>query len=65
MSLKPVTVPDDYPETGELDGKIINLREVVPKLSRLEVTRITVDLPDSGKIRPWKELPLFDGDDGF
>jgi hypothetical protein len=42
------------PETGEYQGKPINLGVATATLSQDELAQVVVDVPGRGKVRPWR-----------
>ena len=42
------------PETGEYKGEPIDLGHAKATLSPAELAQVFVDVPGSGKIRPWR-----------
>lgn len=55
-------LPADWPKTGTLGGRTIDLKLAFETLSYTGLAQITVDIPGEGKVQPWKQL---DGLDTF
>lgn len=59
----PVVVPDHYPQTGELDGQTVELREAARTRTRAEMADVVVVI-DGEQVRPWRGSDLYVSDDG-
>jgi hypothetical protein len=61
MSVRPGTLgtlPYEWPATGTLEGKPVDLATVESTLPYDRWGDVVVDVPGEGKRRPWRGVPL-------
>jgi hypothetical protein len=60
----PWLLPQGWPAHGELDGKPVRLVEAMRNLGSDECSNIVVDIPGTGRMRPFRGQDIAFGSDG-
>lgn len=57
-------LPADWPRSGMLDGKIVDLEWASDNLNSFQLASIVVDVPGVGPMQPWKgsDIAMIDGE---